>query len=99
MAIPDFQTLMLPLVRLAADGQDHTVSAAIDMMAAEFSLSDGERDELLPSGTQRKFVNRVNWSLTHLRKAGVLESSGRARFRITSRGRTLLGTGTSRIGV
>lgn len=86
MAIPDYQSLMLPLLKLAQDGQDHSLSEAIDTLALEFGLSGEERKELLSSGRQAKFDNRVGWARTYLKKAGLLESTGRGKFRITERG-------------
>jgi restriction system protein len=86
MPIPDFQTLMLPLLKFAADRQEHSTSDAIDALALEFRLADEERKELLPSGRQSRFDNRVGWARTYLKKAALLESAGRGKFRITARG-------------
>jgi len=86
MAIPDFQSLMLPLLRIAGDGQEHSVGECQDALAEQFGLSEEEVRELLPSGRQTRFRNRIGWALTHLRKAGLLESTGRGKFRITERG-------------
>jgi restriction system protein len=90
MAVPDFQTLMLPLMRIVEDGAEHLLSDAIERLAIQFNLSEEDRKELLPSGRQARLDNRVGWSLTHLRKAALLESTGRGKFRITARGETLL---------
>src|SRR5215211_2632214 len=90
MAIPDFQMILLPLMQLTADGKEHSTSEAIDRLAAVFHLSEEERRELLPSGRQAKFDNRVGWARTHLSKAGLLERTGYGRFRITDRGRLVL---------
>ena len=90
MAIPDFQSIILPLLELAGDDQSHRVSEAIETLALRFALTREEMDELLPSGKQPRFGNRVNWAATHLRKAGLLESPRRAHFRITARGRSVL---------
>lgn len=97
MAIPDFQTLMLPLMKLTADGDDHRLADLQQTLKAQFALSDDEAGQLLPSGRQTTFANRVGWAATHLRKAGVLESNGRGFVRITPRGRELLGENLSRI--
>jgi restriction system protein len=86
MAIPDFQTLMLPLLKFAADRQEHSTSDTIDALALEFRLTDEERKELLPSGRQSRFDNRVGWARTYLKKAALLEGAGRGKFRITARG-------------
>lgn len=90
MPIPDFQRVMLPLMQLASDGQEHTLRESIEYLAHEFQLSDSERKELLPSGRQPIFDNRVGWARTHLKKAGLIESPGRSLFKITPRGLDLL---------
>nr|WP_254151066.1 restriction endonuclease [Candidatus Chloroploca mongolica] len=77
---------MLPLLQIASDGQEHTISAAIETLAQQFHLSDDDRREMLPSGKQSKLSNRVGWAATYLRKTKLLESTGRGKFRITSRG-------------
>jgi restriction endonuclease Mrr len=64
MAVPDFQSLMLPLLRLAADGRVHSLAEARDALATQFKLSDTDLQELLlPSGRQQKFANRVAWAV------------------------------------
>ncbi len=99
MAIPDFQTLMLPLMRLVADGKEQTLSGAIEELAQQFRLTDDERRELLPSGRQSKFDNRVGWTQTHLKKAELLDRTGRGRFCITQRGLELLRTNPTTINI
>jgi restriction system protein len=90
MTIPDFQTIMLPLLNYASDGKEHSFREAIESLANEFSLSEEERKELLPSGQQAIFDNRVGWTRTHLKKAGLLESPKRGFFKITERGMKVL---------
>jgi restriction system protein len=68
MAVPDFQTLMLPLLELASDGQRHNLAEAIERMAQEFQLSDDDRAQLLQSG-QTRLYNRVGWATTLRRLA------------------------------
>lgn len=97
MPIPDFQSAMLPLLRLAQDGKDHTLSEAVEAIAVEFKATEEERNELLPSGRQRRLHNRVGWAKTYLQKAGLVEPNGRGRFRITPRGREVLQGRPSRI--
>ena len=97
MSVPDFQSLMLPLLQLAGDDQEHTLSEAIDTLARQFHLTDADRRELLPSGKQSKYVNRVGWAATYLRKTKLLEGTGRGRFRITDRGRSELRANPTRI--
>lgn len=92
MPIPDYQSAMLPVLRLAADGNDHTLGEATEAVAIEFKVAEQERNELLPSGKQRRLHNRVGWAKTYLQKAGLLESHGRGKFRITERGAELLKT-------
>jgi len=90
MAVPDFQTLMLPLLQLAADGHDYRFRDVVERLADEFSLTPEERSELLPSGQQSIFSNRVGWASTYLKQAGVLEAPRRGLLRITARGLDLL---------
>ena len=86
MAIPDYQTVMLPLLSLAADREEHRLRDAIEQLADHFDLTEDERKELLPSGSQATFDNRVGWARTYMKKAGLLESPRRGYFRITDRG-------------
>jgi len=99
MPIPDYQTLMLPLLRFAADGNDHTTREAVEVLATEFQLTPAERNELLPSGQQPIFNNRVGWANSYLKKAGLLESPRRGTLRITARGKQVLGDNPERIDV
>lgn len=89
MAIPDFQTLMLPLLRFSQDGIEHTTAEMFDKIGDFFKLSDEERSELLSSGRQSKFENRVHWAKIYLIRACLLETTGRSKFRITQRGRNV----------
>lgn len=86
MPIPDFQTIMLPFVKLTADQQERSLRDAIEMLAADFNLTEEERKQLLPSGQQTTFANRVGWAGTYLKKAGLLESTRRGYIKITERG-------------
>jgi restriction system protein len=81
---------MLPLLAFAADGKEHSVSEARAHIAANLGLTDDEREELLPSGRQPVFDNRVAWAKTYLQQAGLLNSPRRAHFQITDRGRKIL---------
>jgi hypothetical protein len=98
MAVPDYQRLMLPLLRLASDGQQHTLAESVERMADEFELSKEDRAEVLSRG-QVKLYNRVGWSTTYLKKAGLIESLGLGRFRITDRGQELLASQPEKIDV
>lgn len=97
MAIPDFQSIMLPLLTYAADGNEHHILEAVDYLAIKFSLSDEELSKLLSSGQQPVFYNRVGWARTYLKKAGLLEDPKRGYFRITERGKKILNEDPSRI--
>lgn len=99
MSIPDYQSIMLPLLEFAGDGREHTVREAIEFLAARFGLTDQERKMLLPSGQQAIFDNRVGWARTYLKKAGLLESPRRGYFRITSRGLEVLRAKPEKIDV
>ena len=99
MAVPDFQSLMLPLLKITGDGNEHTTSEVVETLAQQFGLGEDDRDEMLPSGKQRKFDNRVNWTKTYLQKALLLSSTGRSRFRITERGTTVLKNNPSAINI
>jgi restriction system protein len=93
MSIPDYQSLMLPLLKLASDGQEHSFPNIVEELAAEYKLTDSERRELLPSGGQFIFNNRVGWARTYLKKAGLLSAPGRGLVQITTRGRDILKEG------
>lgn len=97
MAIPDFQTIMLPLLQLSSDSNIHYIHDAVNQLADEFELSEEERTKLLPSGQQPIFYNRVGWARTYLKKAGLLEDPKRGYFQITSRGKEVLDDNPSRI--
>jgi restriction system protein len=90
MGIPDYQTIMLPLLRLCEDKQEHSLWQSVDDLESKFSLTHEERQELLPSGQQAIFNNRVGWARTYLKKAGLLESTKRGYFQITVRGLEVL---------
>ena len=99
MAIPDYQTCMLPFLQFISDGVEHTLRDAEDDLAAHFHLSPTERAELLPSGQQGIFKNRVGWARTYLKKAALLESPKRGIFRITDRGLKVLQSKPPKIDV
>jgi restriction system protein len=99
MPIPDFQTLMRPLLQFASDGKEHSTKESVKQLAAEFSLSEEERNALLPSGVQSIFTNRVAWSKTHLKMASLLDSTRRGYFRITELGSKILAENPERISL
>jgi restriction system protein len=90
MPIPDFQTVMLPLLKFCKDGQEHTLRQAIESLSSYFKLSVEERQQMLPSGAQAVFDNRIGWAKTYLIKSGLLESPRRSYFKITERGEKVL---------
>lgn len=87
--VPDYQTLMRPVLRLCAD-REVKVSEAISELAQELNLSDEERSEMLPSGRQTVFANRVHWAKTYLKQAGLVKATRRGYFEITDRGTSVL---------
>jgi restriction system protein len=97
MAIPDYQTLMLPVLKVAGDGQEHRIGDAINQLANDFGLTEEERQQLLPSGQQFTFANRVGWAKTYLVQAGLLEATKRSHFKITDRGKKSLAEDPVRI--
>ena len=97
MAIPDYQTCMLPFLRHLSDGADHTLRDAEESLAEHFKLTSTERAELLPSGQQGVFKNRIGWARTYLKKAGLLESPKRGVFKITARGLKTIASAPPRI--
>lgn len=97
MSIPDYQSLMRPLLALAVTAEDLRVRDAVDLLAEHLHLTPEERAELLPSGTQTVLSNRVHWAKTYLAKAGLLTITGRGRFAITARGREVLAANPDRV--
>lgn len=88
--IPSYEEIMLPLLKMLGDGQEHSLQEADDYLSEQFKLTDDERRELLPSGQQPVFRNRLGWARTYLKKAGLLSTPKRAHFKITERGLELL---------
>src|SRR5688500_5932611 len=90
MAVPDFQTVMLPLLVLMGDGAEHGLAEVIESLGDRLGLSPEDKKELLPSESEPRFDNRVRWAAFYLRKARLLERTGRGRIRITQRGQQVL---------
>lgn len=97
MAIPDFQSIMLPLLQLSSDGKVYHIHDAVNQLADQYGLTDEDRARLLPSGQQPIFYNRVGWARTYLKKAGLLKDPKRGYFQITDRGGEVLADNPSRI--
>jgi restriction system protein len=86
VTIPDYETLMLPVLESIADGAEHRLRDVTQRLAGKFQLTDEERRQLLPSGQQAVFANRVGWARTYLNKAGLVESPTRGAVRLTMEG-------------
>jgi len=99
MAIPDYQTCMLPLLQFYADGQEHSFREAIESLAKEFSVTADERREMLPSGQQEVLDNRIGWARTYMKKAGLIEATKRGVNKITQRGLDVLRKKPAKIDV
>jgi len=90
MAIPKYHQIMLPILQMISDGKRHSFSDIIPEMAKFFQVSETERKEILPSGGQAVFDNRVGWARTYLKKAGLLDAPERGIICITDRGQSVL---------
>lgn len=97
--IPDYQTVMLPLLRILSNKEEHQFRNLIEELAAKFNLTEEERKELLPSGQQSIFDNRVGWARTYLKKAGVIDSPRRGVSKITSKGLEILKSNPQKINL
>jgi restriction system protein len=99
MPVPDFQTLMLPVLKQFADGTDKTPADVRGPIGAEFGLTTDDLATMLPSGRQTTFANRVAWALGYLKQSNLLESPRHAHYRITERGREVLRSPPERIDI
>lgn len=97
MNIPDYQSLMLPLLEALVDGREHLVRDVREGLAAKFGLGATEREALLPSGKQPIFDNRLGWAKTYLAKAGLVSSVRRGVYQITDRGRSVVASEPGRV--
>jgi restriction system protein len=98
MSIPDYQSLMLPVLSASLDGEIR-IGDVVERLAEKLGLTPEERSELLPSGKQTIFANRVHWAKTYLGKAGLIESTRRGHFKITPRGCQVLDSKPARIDI
>jgi restriction system protein len=97
MSIPDYQSFMLPVLRLAADYKEHTEPEVAEKLAQQLQISDIDRQQRIKSG-QPLLNNRIGWAITYLRQAKILEKgTQRGTFKITSRGAQLLAQNPARI--
>jgi restriction system protein len=99
MTIPDYQSLMRPLLAYGQDGAEKNIREAISSIAKQINLTEEEFNQLLPSGKQTLFSNRVHWARTYLDKAGAIKRTRRSHFVITDRGKKLLAEHLDRIDV
>lgn len=90
MAVPGFQTWFLPLLKRIADGKEHAMATLYEELANDMGLTEEDRGQLLKSGNQTIYENRIGWARTYLKKAGLLDSPARGVIRITERGSSLV---------
>lgn len=95
--IPDFQSIMLPILKIAADKRQRKASEIVAQISDQFGLSEDERAERIPSGRQPLIFNRVHWAITYLVKCGLLERPSRGVVQLTARGESVLATNPERI--
>lgn len=97
--IPDYQSLMLPILKLLSDRNDHRVPDLVEELSLQFKLTEEDRKQMLPSGTQLTLNNRVHWARLYMAKAGLVESPERGKHRITKQGLDFLKTKPSKISI
>lgn len=97
MQIPDYESLMLPLLRVMSDGEPRSLKQLRELLADEMGLDTEATSELLPSGSMPVWASRVGWAKTYLKQAGLLEPVSRGVVRITRRGQELVREGHSHI--
>jgi restriction system protein len=86
MGIPDFQSFFYPFLKLSSDKKEHSLSEVRDFMTEYFPLTDEDKSEKVPSGTQSKFDNRIYWTKSYFIKAKLISQTKRGHFIITDRG-------------
>jgi len=99
MPIPNYQSIMLPLLSLLSDGKECSMQELIAPLAKTFNLSEDEKKELLPSGKTAKFYNRVHWAKFYLKEARLLEVPKKRLTKITNRGLDILKQNPTEINV
>lgn len=97
--VPDFQSFFRPLLEVIQDSNTYSTTDLYKLLARHFDLSEKAKSEILPSGKQKTYMNRIAWAKTYLKKAGLLEQPARAVVRITPAGKQLLTTAPARIDV
>ncbi len=86
MGVPDFQSFFYPILKFSSDGQEHSLDEIRDFLTQKLSLTDEDKAERVPSGTQTKFDNRIYWTKSYFSKAKLIENTKRSHFKITERG-------------
>jgi restriction system protein len=99
MAIPDYQSLMLPLLKVAVDGKEHQTRETIGVLAGQFDLTEAERKKTLASGLATVFDDRFGWARYYLKRAGLLQNPRKGYFQITDRGQSVLAQNPAKIDV
>lgn len=99
MAVPDFQSMFIPFLKVVSDGKNHQIQDVAGGIAQMLDVSREDREELLPSGKQRRFRNRVGWARTHLKYSLLIEYVSRGVVKITDRGQELLATNPARLSL
>jgi restriction system protein len=88
--IPDFQSLMLPLLKLLSNNEEHSKKNVVEVLAEQMKLSNEEKNEMLPSRNQPVFYNRVTWAMAHFKAAKLIDNTRRGFIRITPLGIDIL---------
>src|SRR3990172_7636775 len=96
MAIPDYQTAMLPTLRCLEDGLPHSRADVVSAISTHFQLSEGEREQLLPSGKMTVIRSRVGWAVSYMKQAGLVTAPKRGVYQITERGQKEIGRASCR---
>ncbi len=99
MAVPTYQMIMLPVLQEVAGAEQRAVSEIVGGIESRFQLSTEDREQMLPSGTQRTIVNRVHWAVSYMVQAGLIQRVGRGLVQVTERGREVLARPPAHIDV
>lgn len=99
MGVPDFQAFFYPILKYSSDGQEHSLDEIRTFLTQQFSLTDEDKAERVPSGTQTKFDNRIYWTKSYFSKAKLIENTKRSHFKITDRGLKFLQKFDSNISI
>jgi restriction system protein len=99
VSVPDYEAMILPLLRATEDGKPHRVRDLVNEVADRLSVSSAERMEKTRGGGQTQLDSRARWAKVYLTRAGLLESAGRGRVMLTADGRAALAEGPERINV